>query len=334
MKTIREWALESWEKPFLSIVCWSFNHSAFLEEAFESFLNQSTAFPVEIVVHDDASYDDSPIIIKTYQLKYPKIFVPILQPINLFQRGLDINEPAFKKTSGKYISLCEGDDYWTIQDKLQRQVEFLEIHHEAVGTFHRGFSVDSEGRRQPFVWDNNIYKKEYQQKDCIFELLSGYPTASLVFRKDSLKFPFPQYFLDHPTDYMFDIILTESGSLGFLDFEGCAYRQHSGGVWSNLSLIEIQRESAQRFCALFKNKNLRGRYPQIKTCSLRKIDILWWTIFNEHSRSPGACLQALYGVVSSLIKKNFVSLLLWLLRRDCPFYYNFKKEIIKYFWKK
>ncbi len=325
LKTVRDWASEVWDKPVVSIVCWTYNHAEFLEQAIESFLEQTTDFPVEIVIHDDASDDSTPAIIQRYSLQYPRAFVPILQPVNRFKQGLDINEPAYQKATGKYIALCEGDDYWVKNDKLQAQVDFLERNSDLVGCFHRGYAVNAVGEKVPFVWDNIEYRSSYSQEACIFELLSGYPTASLVFKRNCLTFPFPDYFIRYPTDFMFDILLTESGALAFVDFVGCVYRQHAGGIWSNLTLADMKTENARRYACLYQNRILRQRYPRVKSHMIRQIDVLWWIVFQETVGGVAGSFRALRHVAKSLIPSQIKPLLIWLWRTDCPFYFNTKR---------
>jgi glycosyltransferase involved in cell wall biosynthesis len=330
MKSVSEWASNCWEKPAVSVVCWSFNHYQFLTQAIESILIQRTEFPVEIIIHDDASKDGTQSIIQSYALKYPKIIIPILQSTNQFSKGLDINLPAYNKTSANYIALCEGDDFWTNQFKLQYQFEYLNSNQNVAGVFHRGFAVNSIGKRIPFVWDNILFKNVYSQYECIFELLSGYPTASLCFNKKHLALPFPQYFSEHPTDYMFDILLTESGPLGYLDFEGCAYRQHSGGIWSTLSLIDIQMENAKRSASLYRDNHLRKKYPKLQNHFLHQLDVLWWLMYKNYNRGLFAANMSLIKMLFALWKKNKIAFIKWICRKDCPFIYKAKRDFMNF----
>jgi glycosyltransferase involved in cell wall biosynthesis len=90
---------------------------------------QETDFPVEILIHDDASTDGSDIIIRKYADKYPLLFKPIIQTENQFSKGFPISLTfQFPRARGKYIAFCEGDDFWIDPQKLQIQCSFLESH--------------------------------------------------------------------------------------------------------------------------------------------------------------------------------------------------------------
>lgn len=113
--------------PLVSIICTSYNHEAYIKEALEGFVMQKTNFPFEIIVHDDASTDNTASIVKSYEVKYPELFVNIYQTENQYSKGNgDVGRIVYGAARGKYIAICEGDDYWSDPLKLQKQVDFLE----------------------------------------------------------------------------------------------------------------------------------------------------------------------------------------------------------------
>ena len=95
----------------VSIICNTYNHEKYIAHALESFLMQKTDFSFEILVHDDASTDSTPDIIRAYVEKYPNIIKPILQTENQTTKGVYVTQAfQFSRAKGKYIAFCEGDD--------------------------------------------------------------------------------------------------------------------------------------------------------------------------------------------------------------------------------
>ena len=112
-------------KPLVSIAVPVYNHELYIARALESALMQKTNFKFEIVVGDDYSTDKTREILKAYEEKYHERIVLILATEN---KGVVNNSLAiYNKCRGKYIAMLEGDDYWSFENKLQKQVDFLEI---------------------------------------------------------------------------------------------------------------------------------------------------------------------------------------------------------------
>ena len=126
-------------EPLVSIDCITYNHEAYIRDALEGFLMQKTDFTFEVLIHDDASTDQTANIIRKYEKKYPDIIKPIYQKDNQYSKGIQISRQfQYPRARGKYIAICEGDDYWIDPYKLQKQVDFLEAHHD-YGFIHCNF---------------------------------------------------------------------------------------------------------------------------------------------------------------------------------------------------
>lgn len=117
------------QAPLVSIVTLAYNHGKYIRQCLDGFVMQKTDFPFEVIIHDDASTDDTAEIIREYELKYPEIIKPIYQKENQYSKKVPIGATyLYPKAQGKYIAECEGDDWWTDPYKLQKQVDFLESH--------------------------------------------------------------------------------------------------------------------------------------------------------------------------------------------------------------
>lgn len=113
--------------PLVSVVCTAYNHEQYIRDTLNGFILQKVSFPIEIIVHDDASTDGTVHIIREYEKKYPSLFNNIYCKVNKYSQGIDIWKDLFLNVvRGRYIALCEGDDYWTDPNKLQNQIDFLE----------------------------------------------------------------------------------------------------------------------------------------------------------------------------------------------------------------
>ena len=148
-KSWSDWKCEA--PPLVSIRCIAYNQEKYIEDTLNGFLMQKTDFPFEIIVHDDASTDRTAKIIKEYADRFPHIIQPILETENQYSKGgthlADRVKPYLR---GKYIALCEGDDYWIDPSKLQKQIDFLESHSD-FGMCYTEFDIKDEV--------NNTYRK-------------------------------------------------------------------------------------------------------------------------------------------------------------------------------
>ena len=107
----------------VSVLCMAYNHEAYIRQALDGFVRQKTDFAYEVLVNDDTSRDATPAIIREYAEKYPDIVRPFCQEKNLMSQGIDIIvDVLLPEARGRYIALCEGDDYWCDEEKLQRQI--------------------------------------------------------------------------------------------------------------------------------------------------------------------------------------------------------------------
>lgn len=117
------------DELMVSIRCLAYNHEPYIRQCLEGFIMQKTNFRFEAVVHDDASTDGTVAIIREYAEKYPNIIKPIYETQNQYSKhDGSLGRIMSAACTGKYIAMCEGDDYWIDPYKLQKQVDFLETH--------------------------------------------------------------------------------------------------------------------------------------------------------------------------------------------------------------
>ena len=182
------------DEILVSVICTAYNHEPYIRSALDGFVMQKTNFRYEVLIHDDASKDNTAQIIREYAEKYPEIIVPVLQTENQHSKGVKITNTILRPMiRGKYIALCEGDDFWTDENKLQRQVDFLEANPDYVACAHNTLVHDCSGKQQDYR-----YFPGEQDHDVVFEQLvcglkNTYHTSSLMMRKE-VAFDLPDYY--------------------------------------------------------------------------------------------------------------------------------------------
>lgn len=160
----------------VTILCITYNHGPYIRNTLEHFVKQRVNFSYEILIHDDASTDGTADVIREYVQKYPKVFVPVLRTENLYSQGVSILARLYPKVRGKYVAVCEGDDYWPDLDKLQKQFDFLEIHPEYSGVAGVTEFFDDDGN----VTHEPMPGPAFTRKDASEQAFLSVPAANIA----------------------------------------------------------------------------------------------------------------------------------------------------------
>ena len=216
----------------VSIICAAFNHESFIREALESFLMQKTNFKYEILINDDASTDNTASIIKEYENRYPDLVKPVYQTVNQYSQGIDIfSKILLPKAKGKYIALCEGDDFWIDPLKLQKQFDYLESNPECTLCIHNAKTVDAKGE---FL--GNIQKVSQSTLVSLEDVINGggnyCATNSIVFPRKLLE-TLPSCIDFYPIDLIVQMYLASQGETYYTSDFMSAYRVATSGSWSS-----------------------------------------------------------------------------------------------------
>ena len=218
--------------PRISVICWTYNHERLISRAIDSILEQQIFVPVELIIHDDASTDRTPEIIRDYQSRFPAVVRLVLQATNQLQHGINFVPALFALARGQYIAICDGDDYWTCPDKLTKQLQCLEDNPHACGCFHRADDLaGSEDKLTPGFWGPPREGLEFGLDD-LFRHGNFTATASLMLRtKHVLNVPGTVNETPHG-DFTFLLAALRYGPLVFLNESMSVYRRHVGGQHS------------------------------------------------------------------------------------------------------
>ena len=223
-------------EPLVSVCCISYNQAPYIRDAMDGFLSQKTSFPIEILVHDDCSEDGTDRILRDYESRFPGVVKVLYETENQYSKGIRNPSGAFNfpRARGKYIAMCEGDDFWCDERKLEKQTAFLEDHPEAAfsahaakiryedGAFHSG-----DGLIRPFEGTGMLSAAEVITKK------TNLPMASLLFRAEYAK-PLPPYYYSCPVgDIPLQLAMLEHGGAYYLDEVMSVYRSGRPGSWGS-----------------------------------------------------------------------------------------------------
>lgn len=218
------------DKPLVSVICLSYNHAPYLRQALDGMLCQKTDFDYEIIIHDDASTDDSAVIISEYKRMYPKQVYSILQKENLSKSKQSFRTFVYPKLRGEFTAICEGDDYWCCQEKLQRQIDYMRSHSECSMTASAANIMVDEA----IVYDDR--RSDVERDFTADEVIGGggdfLATATLCCRT--------KYLLELPAfrtkaivgDYPLVILMALKGIVHYFPEAMAVYRYMRPGSWT------------------------------------------------------------------------------------------------------
>lgn len=253
----------------VSICCLTYNHENYIRKTLDGFVNQKTNFKYEILIHDDASTDKTTEIIQEYEEKYPNLIKPIYQVENQHSRGVKITcALQFPRVTGKYVAMCEGDDFWTDMNKLQLQIEAMEENPNCTFCTHAVGIINEDGTDTGKAYPlediaNGVLKVEQFMEILANKLPYPFQTSSYFFKSEYLEEivkDIPQFMkLAKVLDMPLLLFYISKGDVYYINKKMSCYRTQSKGSWNEKikSSISMQVENANA-------------------------DILWLNSYNEY----------------------------------------------------
>lgn len=263
-------------KPIVSVVMITYGHEKYIEESINGVFLQQTDFPVELIIANDCSPDNTDDAINRIMINAPET---ITVKYTRHENNLGIMPNfiwALEQAQGKYVALCEGDDYWTDNRKLQRQVDFLEL--------DLSFSLSSENSKVidernelEYFFSNYESSREFS----IEEILKGrkFHTASVLFRKNALRLP--KNTSEFPFgDTLLFVNLALKGKIHYNPVNSSVYRRNVGGVSNDNNRLKWAK-NVERFNLLI-NDLLEHKYTSItnKSIAMNYYSATKWAIKN------------------------------------------------------
>lgn len=230
--------------PVVSVIMLTYNHEMFIREAISGVVRQKTTFPIELIIGDDASGDSTQEIIKEMTELYPEVIQPILRTTNI--GALKNYRDLIRRSRGKYVAICDGDDYWTDYNKLQKQVVFLENNADYVTCCHPVRQVyEDESQPETILDPLLLSSSEAQSKGylTIHDLIRINSVASLsTVHRWSLDRNLPEWMEKYSVgDYPLLLLHADKGKVGVIPEIMGVYRKHSAGSWWNHTQTEKQK---------------------------------------------------------------------------------------------
>lgn len=283
--------MESKEKEILvSISCITYNHAPYIRQCLDGFLMQQTNFAFEVLIHDDCSTDGTTEIIKEYELKYPDIIKPIYEEKNQYQQGKPSGSAIwnFPRAKGKYIAMCEGDDYWIDPLKLQKQVDILESDSNCSLVVSDGeYLFEKEGIVKPI---NPLGHRDSGiiPIDELFEEVGGLiPTASMVFRSSFSVMP--EFFYKAPVgDKPIRMWLALNGTVFYMNEKTLVYRVGSVSSFGRMVATNhsyassIYRKMVDYFISF--NAYTENKYTEVINRMIEKEEYMYYQRVRDVNR--------------------------------------------------
>lgn len=276
------------ETPCVSVLCLAYNHEKYLRKMLESVFTQKTDFPFEVLVHDDASTDSTPIILEEAYKEHSENLTVVFQDENQYSQDIACNPQfLFPRARGKYLAFCEGDDFWSDDHKLQRQYEALEKNPNCDMSVHAVQCVWESGsdasKTYPAVeLSEGVLDKQWLIDSIIsrgrylFQTSSYFIRSSIMIDENGCRRDIGNLAFWGDEGYI--RIALAAGDVYYIERAMSCYRQFSNGSWST---GQIGSEAAAQRCEKIRSVNREfdklsgGEYREEVQLGDRFIDLLY-----------------------------------------------------------
>ena len=285
----------------VTIASTTYNMEAYIAEAMDSWLAQNTTFPYDILISDDGSTDGTCDVVRRYMEKYPNI--------RLISTGHIGKMPNFirslKESKGKYIALCDGDDYWIDPDKLQKQVDFMESHPDFSECFTNSYVLNTVTGEKKIaktqLWDEADTKGLLRHRDNDNVQMSPGHTSTFLYRNQYLQV-YPEWMYgDVMTDFPLYMLMSKYGKAKFINDVTSVYRHRPDGVSSlNYTFVKNTRKRINVYRHV--NRDFNYKYLRI----INPIIADYFYALGKRQYKTGHKPQGLWSIVKSMVYNPFL----------------------------
>jgi len=223
--------------PLVSVLIFSYRYEKFIAQAIDGVLAQVCEFPIEIIIGEDCSPDNSLAISLDYQRRNPAVIRVLAGTTNA---GAATNvERCLLASRGHYITMCDGDDYWCDPSKLARQIAVFRAHPECTLVFHAAAYIDNETGKQTRTSRQSLFSRMLSTEEIILGDGGLMPTASILVRRELALDP-PTWYHQAPVgDYPLALRAALNGKVAYLDRIMSVYRTNVPHSWTKRYVPEI-----------------------------------------------------------------------------------------------
>ncbi|MCB9046937.1 MAG: glycosyltransferase [Chitinophagales bacterium] len=235
-------------KPKVAVFVVTYNHENYIAKALESIVAQKTDFQYKVFIGEDYSTDKTREICLSYKNEYPQIIELILHSQNIGSRNnAQLVYKACFDSGAEYIAMCEGDDYWIDDYKLQKQVDFLDLNPEFSLCFHDVKVLSDEKLDvNPINYSKDVYDIYDIANDNVIN------TVSVLWRKSMID-GVASYIQISILDYYLYMCLAKKGKIKYIPEVMAVYRLHNTGMWSGKSIEKQYQVKIDLFKSFLKD---------------------------------------------------------------------------------
>ena len=236
------------ETPLVSVVVTVFNHAPYIEACLRGIAMQQCDFPIEVLVGEDCSTDNTREVLKKLEAELPDYFHIFYREQNMGAKGDNNSNDLVSRARGKYLACCEGDDFWTYELKLQKQVDFLETHPDYVACFHHCTVVGADGKPNGEHYPD-CPDECYSFREFFYITMPGQLATFICRREPYLlakkRYSELQLYDDYASDRRNAFILLVEGKVRCFQESWSAYRHITSGGTSHSATFSYSTDFAR-----------------------------------------------------------------------------------------
>ena len=297
--------IEKKDDIIVTVLTLTYNHEPYIRQCLDGIVMQQTNFKFELLIHDDASTDGTANIIREYESKYPDIIKPIYQKENQYSKKIPIGVTyLYPRAKGKYIALCEGDDYWTDPLKLQKQVDFLEANPDFVMCSHKflNYYENNKSYGDFYIMNDDIV---YDLDSFILRELWVTQPLTVMFRLSVLAIDeYSKY--QNAKDLTLFYYLLKKGKGILLNEMMAIYRIHDAGIWQGATRFMRITADLKTVLGIYSIDKDESSSKLVKN-SMIQFGYLGISFLRKNIRLYMKCIYAIYKHLGVLCTLNTIN---------------------------